>query len=104
MTDYADDNNVLTFEKLQQALDKLTPPLYFQTTTWLGKGDIYHCQETEFSPECLIFHPDDEPLVREKITARRLVPLADEPKEAQMERLQRQIEKELRKTFNEMFK
>lgn len=102
-TETTPDDNVLTFEKLQAAFDAVTPPLYYAVSKFVEPGYTYYAKEADTYPECLIFHPDDEAEIKQSITARRLVPLADEPKSAQRARLEKQIMQRLQKTRVDYF-
>ncbi len=81
----------LTLEKLQEVIDLVYPPLYYGLDKNLERGVIYLCKETDFNPEFIALHPDDFEIVKSKITARRLVPIKDEPKEKSLERALRHL-------------
>lgn len=84
-------DSILTFEKLQEAVDLVYPPLYYGTDKNIERGVVYLCKETDFNPEYLICHPDDFAEVKQITTSRRLVHLRDEPKDKAMERILRLI-------------
>lgn len=102
-TETTPDYSVLTFEKLQAVFEAVTPPLYYAVSKFVEPGYIYYAKEADTYPECIIFHPDDEAEIKQSITARRLVPLADEPESAQQARLDRLIMKRLQKTRVDYF-
>jgi hypothetical protein len=71
----------LTVEELQKIIDMLYPVLYYGLDKNMERGSLYLCKETEFSPECIILHPDDFEDVKSTITVRRLVHIKDEPRD-----------------------
>jgi hypothetical protein len=81
----------LTIEHLREAMALVArPPLYYLVSENIERGILYHCKEQWFNPELIVLHPDDLDKVKAKITARTLVPLADELKEEAYERLRKQ--------------
>jgi hypothetical protein len=80
-------DNILTLEKLQEAIDLVYPPLYYGLSEHIDRGVVYLCKETDFNPEYLVCHPDDFHEVKQITTVRRLVHLKDEPKDKVMERI-----------------
>jgi len=79
----------LTIEVFREMVNKYFPVLYYATDKNIEPGTLFTCKASEHNPECIILHPDDLDDVRNKITARRLVHISDEPKEAILERLRK---------------
>lgn len=51
------------------------PKLYYATAAYCQRGEMYLCNETEYSPECIIFHPDDFEEIKKSTKGRTLVHL-----------------------------
>lgn len=81
----------LTLGDIQKAIDLVYPPLYYGLDKNTKRGTLYHCKETDYSPEYIVCHPDDFEDVKSKITARRLVHVKDEPKDKVIERILRKM-------------
>lgn len=67
----------LTFDDLLRARDAVFPPLYYATSEDVERGKILLAQETPYSPEYIVFHPDNLDDIHKSITGRRLVHLRD---------------------------
>ena len=77
----------LTIEKCQEMIYSIFPKLYYATAAYCQRGKIYLCNETEYNPEYIIFHPDDFEEVKKSIKGRTLVHIKNEPKEENLKRL-----------------
>ncbi len=83
----------LTIEKFQEIIYLLYPKLYYATATYIQKGTMYLCKETEYNPEYIIFHPDDLENVKESTKGRTLIHIKDDPEEDKKERLLNNLKK-----------
>ncbi len=93
-------NETLTLEKYQEMIFLIFPRLYYATADYCQKGQMYICEETEFNPEYIIFHPDDFENIKENLKERTLVHINDEPEKDSKERLLNN----LRKYSDDLFK
>lgn len=67
----------LTMADLLRARDAVFQPLYYATSDVIERGQILIAEETAYSPEYIVFHPDNLEDVQRSITGRRLVHLRD---------------------------
>ena len=87
----------INLDMFLDAVDKaLRPVLYYGTTEYVKRGELFLCAETETSPEFIVCHPDDlEELATKLILTRRLVNIKDQPLPEYIARLQQIARKRL---------
>ena len=81
--------STLTMEDFQKMIDKVFPILLYGTAEFVMPGELYHCKETDLSPEYIVCHPSDLERIKELLPNRRLVHIKDEPQEKVIERMKR---------------
>ncbi len=74
-------NNPTTFlqEDMTELIEKYFPTLYYMTDLKAEEGKIFYVKECQWSPECIVCHPNDLEYLREKIRNRTLVHVKNEP-------------------------
>ena len=80
-----------TFEQLQKTIESLTPQLLYGTSELVERGQVYICNETNYSQQFVILHPDDLEQFSRSISHMRLVHLRDETKENMAERIRSRL-------------
>ena len=91
------NDNTLTPEKMQAAIDLVYPVLYYGTDRLLDRGRIYHVKKTDDNPEFIVFHPEDMQEVKDLIGwKRRMVHLKNEPFDESLARLAAKVLKSAR--------
>ena len=85
--------STLTMESFQKMIDELFPILLYGTAEFVKPGELYHCKETDLSPEYIVCHPSDLERIKEILPNRRLVHIKDEPQEKALERIKRLLTK-----------
>lgn len=85
----ASQESTLTMEDFQKMIDKVFPILLYGTADFVAPGELYHCKETDLSPEYIVCHPSDLERIKEILPNRRLVRIKDEPQEKVVERMKR---------------
>lgn len=81
--------NTLTMESFQKMIDEFFPILLYGTAEFVKPGELYHCKETDLSPEYIVCHPSDLEQIKKLLPNRRLVHIKDEPQEKVIERMKR---------------
>ena len=81
--------STLTIEDFQKMIDKVFPILLYGTAEFVTPGELYHCKETDLSPEYIVCHPSDLERIKKLLPNRRLVHIKDEPQEKVIERIKR---------------
>ena len=81
--------NTLTMESFQKMIDEFFPILLYGTAEFVKQGELYHCKETDLSPEYIVCHPSDLEQIKKLLPNRHLVHIKDEPKEKALERIKR---------------
>lgn len=79
----------LTMKDYQEMFDKVFPILLYGTAEFVKPGELYHCKETDLSPEYIVCHPSDLERIKELLPNRRLVHIKDEPQEKVIGRMKR---------------
>jgi hypothetical protein len=54
---------------------------------------LFHCKETDLSPEYIVCNPSDLEQIKKLLSNRRLVHIKDEPQEKALERIKRLLTK-----------
>ena len=85
----ASSESTLTMEVFQKMIDELFPILLYGTAEFVKPGELYHCKETDLSPEYIVCHPNDLEQIKKLLPNRRLVRIKDEPQEKALERIKR---------------
>ncbi len=85
----ASSESTLTMEDFHEMLGKVFPILLYGTAEFVKPGELYHCKETELSPEYIVCHPSDLEQIKKLLPNRRLVHIKDEPQEKVIERMKR---------------
>ena len=81
--------STLTMESFQKMIDEFFPILLYGTAEFVTPGELYHCKETDLSPEYIVCHPNDLEQIKKLLPNRRLVHIKDEPQEKVIERVKR---------------
>ena len=81
--------STLTMESFQKMIDEFFPILLYGTAEFVKPGELYHCKETDLSPEYIVCHPNDLEQIKKLLPNRRLVHIKDEPQEMVIERMKR---------------
>lgn len=81
--------STLTMESFQKMIDEFFPILLYGTAEFVKPGELYHCKETDLSPEYIVCHPSDLEQIKKLLPNRRLVHIKDEPQEKVVERIKR---------------
>lgn len=81
--------STLTIESFQKMIDELFQILLYGTAEFVKPGELYHCKETDLSPEYIVCHPSDLEQIKKLLPNRRLVHIKDEPQEKALERIKR---------------
>ena len=81
--------STLTMESFQKMIDEFFPILLYGTAEFVTPGELYHCKETDLSPEYIVCHPSDLEQIKKLLPNRRLVHIKDEPQEKVIERMKR---------------
>ena len=81
--------STLTMESFQKMIDEFFPILLYGTAEFVKPGELYHCKETDLSPEYIVCHPSDLEQIKKLLPNRRLVHIKDEPQEMVIERMKR---------------
>lgn len=74
-------------------IDEFFPILLYGTAEFVKPGELYHCKETDLSPEYIVCHPSDLEQIKKLLSNRRLVHIKDEPQEKALERIKRLLTK-----------
>ena len=85
--------STLTMEGFQKMIDEFFPILLYGTAEFVKHGELYHCKETDLSPEYIVCHPSDFEQIKKLLPNRRLVHIKDEPQEKALERIKRLLTK-----------
>ena len=85
--------STLTMESFQKMIDELFQILLYGTAEFVKPGELYHCKETDLSPEYIVCHPSDLEQIKKLLPNRRLVHIKDEPQEKALERIKRLLTK-----------
>ena len=83
------EESTLTMEGFQKMIDEFFPILLYGTAEFVKQGELYHCKETDLSPEYIVCHPSDLEQIKKLLPNRRLVHIKDEPQEKALERIKR---------------
>ena len=81
--------STLTMESFQKIIDEFFPILLYGIAEFVKPGELYHCKETDLSPEYIICHPSDLKRIKELLPNRRLVHIKDESQDKKLERIKR---------------